>query len=90
MKQFPTPTLDKIAQMKKAGTWPAKDGESIDPTSLDDKMRDILLLGTLELVGLQLFELNSKFPKPPEPIKSELVKPQQPAKYTPQKKVSKK
>lgn len=90
MKQFPTPTLDKIAQMKKAGTWPAKDGESIDPTSLDDKMRDILLLGTLELVGVQLFELNSKFPKPPEPIKLEPVKPQQPAKYAPMKKVSKK
>ena len=90
MDKFPTPTLDLIKKKKANGEWKAFDGESIDPTSLDDKMRDILLLGTLELVGMQLFELNSKFPKPPEPVKPEPVKPQQPAKYAPMKKVSKK
>lgn len=90
MDKFPTPTLDLIQNKKASGEWKALDGESIDPTSLDEKMRSILLLGTLELIGVQLFELNSKFPKPPESIKPEPVKPQQPVKSTPQKKFTKK
>lgn len=67
MKSFPTPTLDKIKQMQEAGTWPAAKGESIDPTSLDDKMRDVLLLASLENIGSMIFEdIQSR--KPPKPV----------------------
>lgn len=90
MDKFPTPTLDLIQKKKTTGEWKALDGESIDPTSLDEKMRSVLLLGTLELIGMQLFEINSKLPKPPKPIKPESATSQPPAKSTPQKKLSKK
>lgn len=69
MDKYPTPTLDKIAELKKTGDWIAKGGESIDPTSLDERMFRFLLLGSLELIGSQLFEINKKLsaPKSPEP-----------------------
>lgn len=90
MDKFPTPTLDLIQKKKINGEWKALDGESIDPTSLDDKMRDILLLGTLELIGSVLVEIQNSLKQqvkkdiPPAKPTVEVSAPQKP--ISPQKK----
>lgn len=57
MDKFPTPTLDSIEKMKQSGNWKATGNETISPTSIDWKMGLFLLLGTLELIGVQLVAL---------------------------------
>jgi hypothetical protein len=58
MDKYPTPTLDRINELKKSDDWIAKGKDTVDPTSLDEKMWRFLLLGSLELIGSQLFEIN--------------------------------
>lgn len=54
--KFPTPTLDMIKQKQKTGDWKATPFESIDPTSLDQKEINVLLLASMELLGVQIEE----------------------------------
>lgn len=71
--KYPTPTLNMIRKKQKSGDWKATPLESIDPTSLDQKEVNVLMMASIEMLGLQIEEIKHLMEKQLESQKKEVT-----------------